>query len=241
MYYNNGPVRFSYFVEGAPCCKILVGATGPPGINGKNGATGPKGATGPAGSSTVGATGPIGLTGATGPDGVSPVIYSASSTYTLGTGANSVVIFPFPAIEGGSYALTTEMVPIVNGVYTAASSGALVTGRCEITIAQTEDYLIVYSVSLGYTPATGQFDGNTELLDITIGLRQNGTVVTNTFATFSPRCANVTLTGTFVLTATAGDVLDLLLQEVGALYDAGTPALNYQINNASISVQSVTV
>jgi len=219
------------------CYITVIGATGPPGTSGTSGSTGPVGATGPIGNQ--GFTGPTGNQGFTGPQG--PITPAGSALYTIGSGANSVITIPFPTVPNNAIPLTPLMAPLVNAVFYTFNGGVLPSGDCQLTIATTGNYIVYYSASLGYHPATGQFDFVTDSVNLSFNVNTNGVPSKGSFGSLSPRVSNITLTGNYITSLTAGDVLNTEILEIDFFYNAGSAAISYQIFNVSLTVQYINI
>lgn len=181
------------------------------------GPTGPTGLTGP-----TGPTGATGLTGATGPTGPAGVINNAYG----GVYNSSVQFLSFQAIN--------NFVPLT--LNTSLPSDDVISATNTLTIQESGNYLIGYNVLVSSNRA----------LDVAIGVRRNGTILTPTRGSQTLAIDNTTtlsydgrLSATTIVALNSGDTLDLAMAVLNNL-PTGLDLIVNNNANATLFVQKIS-
>lgn len=180
-----------------------TGPTGPPGLNGLNGLPGPTGAAG-----ATGATGPTGPTGAA---NISTIAYGGIFNN------NSQLIF-FTQVDVFIPIRFNSTLPTRNVSYPVANS---------LQIDVSGDYEIDYNILLNAS----------EAINVAIGVRRNGVIIPETrgaqtlsFDTAVLLSFDGRLSGSTIVTLSAGDVLDVVIAVINILPPDLDAVINGNIN-----------
>lgn len=166
------------------------GPAGPAGADGADGATGPQGPQGPAGP--AGADGADGATGPQGPQGpAGPAGPAAFSAY------------------GGIYNNTPDGFNLTGGsplrvpmTYNMASSNITYETESRVSVHQSGDYEINYSLHVGISNST----------EITLAIRRGGTNIPESVITRTlPGLNDIDMSGSIIISLSANDVLDMAI------------------------------
>ena len=210
-------------ITGATGATGITGATGATGITGVTGATGPTGSTGVTGiTGATGVTGTTGITGATGVTGVTGVTGATGITGATGETGSGISTYGYVynlATLGAATILGGSNVPFSNNGPLLGITHAA--GSTDIAIPTSGRYKITYNMFI--TAGVGA----------AIAIAVNGTIrpATNILALI----ATGEISGTVILTLTAGDVLTLRNNSSVALTLVLTPAVGAQFNIIKLS------
>ena len=184
------------------------GPTGPAGSDGADGATGPQGPQGPAGADgadgAIGPQGPQGLAGPAGADGADGA-----------TGPQGPQGPPGPAgpaafsAYGGIYNNTPDGFNLTGGsplrvpmTYNMASSNITYETESRVSVHQSGDYEINYSLHVGISNST----------EITLAIRRGGTNIPESVITRTlPGLNDIDMSGSIIISLSANDVLDMAI------------------------------
>ena len=215
-----------------------TGPTGPQGVPGSTGPTGPQGATG-----GTGPTGPQGATGGTGPTGPQGATGGTGPTGPQGATGPAGSTSSGLAAYGGLYNTTTQLlfftqadmyIPV--SLNTAMPAKGVSYPAANTLVVETEgDYEINYNILLNTSkPVT-----------VSIGVRQNGTMVQQTRGSQTLATDDTTgisydgrLVCSTIVHLNAGDTLDLVISILRTLPDNLDAIINGNAN-ATLTVKKL--